>query len=294
MIRHAFGARHVVRLISVSLLLAYGVLAVAHAPVATATDTPCSTCIVRSDPNDGAVKGAGTESAPPSQGVGGGSGSCDGCKYLWILACPGNSVGTDGNGNFVDPVNEPCSQPASMCPPGEMLENLYILRPPDQISTGGTRCVGGDPPPTDQQVAQAASDAFSQLLTTAEPTHQPDPTAIVNIPTLFATNIPQRQIFTETLLDQTITLQVDATWVWDFGDGATLTTTNPGGRYPNTSLAHTYVQAGKYTVTVTTNWTGSYSINGGPPRPIPGGPIPRRSTPFLVDVHEAHAVLVND
>jgi PKD repeat protein len=94
------------------------------------------------------------------------------------------------------------------------------------------------------------------------------------------------------LLDQRVVLTVNASWRWDFGDGATLTTSVPGGEYPDMSLSHTYLSAGAYVVHVATEWTGTYSIDGGPAQAIPGAAVVRPSPPFVVNVHEARAVLV--
>jgi hypothetical protein len=58
------------------------------------------------------------------------------------------------------------------------------------------------------------------------------------------------------------------------------------------SLSHVYRLAGTYTVSLTTNWTGTFSMAGGPAAVIPGGAIPRVSNPFPIDIHEAHSVLV--
>ena len=68
--------------------------------------------------------------------------------------------------------------------------------------------------------------------------------------------------------------------------------TDAGGAYPVTSLNHIYLAAGPNTVNLTTNWTGTFSMAGGPPIVIPGGAIPRVSTPFVLDVYEARGVLV--
>ena len=52
--------------------------------------------------------------------------------------------------------------------------------------------------------------------------------------------------------------------------------------------------AGQNTVILTTNWTGTFSMAGGPAIVIPGGVIPRVSAPFVLDIHEAHGVLVTN
>ena len=172
------------------------------------------------------------------------------------------------------------------------METLIIDNPALPNPTlGATECrsaTGATP----AQVQQAAVDAFSQLLTTAHPTQQPGDGSLVNLPTLFATNTPQTQTFNETLLGVPVKLNVQATWTWDFGDGTTLVSTIPGGQYPDTSLSHVYLAAGQYTIQLTTNWTGTFSMAGGAPAVIPGGAIPRVSAPFTLPVHEARGVLV--
>jgi PKD domain len=172
------------------------------------------------------------------------------------------------------------------------METLIIDNPALPNPTlGATECrsaTGATP----AQVQQAALDAFSQLLTTAHPTQQPGGGSLVNLPTLFATNTPQTQTFNETLLSMQVTLNVQASWTWDFGDGTTLVSTIPGGQYPDTSLSHIYLAAGQYTIQLTTNWTGTFSMAGGAAAVIPGGPIPRVSAPFVLPVHEARGVLV--
>jgi hypothetical protein len=232
---------------------------------------------VNGDSGAGTVDGTGNQGSEPSGTGVSAPDNCKGCTYRWVGVC--------------DPAlgNNDCP---NACPAGFALESLVITNPalPAPI-VGATQCRSPSGA-TPAQVQQAASDQFSQLLTTAHPTQQPANGGIVNLPTLFATNTPATQTFNETLLGVPVTLNVDASWTWDFGDGATLTTTDAGGSYPITSLSHTYLAAGRNTVNLTTNWTGTYSMAGGPPIVIPGGAIPRVSTPFVLDIHEAHGVLV--
>lgn len=243
---------------------------------------------VGGDGGTGTVNGSGGQSGGAGNGgSGGGSGSgsggggannCLGCTYQWVAFC--------------DPALANAGCGANACPAGFLLETLMITDPrlPAPIA-GGTQCrsPGGATP---AQVRQAAFDEFSQLLTTAHPSQQPADGGVVNLPTLFATNTPVTQVFNETLLGVQVTLDVNASWTWDFGDGNMLTSTDPGGPYPITSLNHVYGLAGPYTVILTTNWTGTFSMAGGPAAVIPGGAIPRVSNPLVIDIHEAHSVLV--
>lgn len=51
---------------------------------------------------------------------------------------------------------------------------------------------------------------------------------------------------------------------WDFGDGSTLTTTEPGRPYPAFDLTHVYTELGARTITLTTTWTGRYRVDADP------------------------------
>lgn len=238
---------------------------------------------VQGNQGDGTVEGSGSEHGGGQAGGGGtptGPG-CANCTYTWVTVC--------------NPAVTPnCGAVAAQCPVGFTLETELIHQPPAvDALVGVTECRSATGI-TPAQVQQAAVDRFSQLLTTALPTHQPGNGAIVNLPALFATNTPAEQVFTETLLGIPVTLDVRASWTWDFGDGTTLTTTDPGGPYPVTTLSHTYLRSGHVTVALTTNWAGTFSMAGGPAAVIPGGPIPRVSAPFALDIHEAHGVLVTN
>ena len=244
-------------------------------------DGPIGGVGVGGDGGNGTVDGTGNQGGDSGSGGdhgGGSTSNCEGCTYRWVAICDPALANTGCGGQT--------------CPAGFLMETLMITDPrlPAPIA-GATQCRSPSGA-TPAQVRLAASDQFSQLLTTAHPSQQPADGGVVNLPTLFATNTPPTQLFNETLLGVQVTLIVDASWTWDFGDGTTLTSTDAGGTYPITSLSHAYLSAAKYTVTLTTNWTGTFSMAGGPAAVIPGGPIPRISNPFAIDVHEARSVLV--
>ena len=52
-------------------------------------------------------------------------------------------------------------------------------------------------------------------------------------------------------------------WHWDFGDKTKpLTTTTPGGPYPDKTVSHVYTRLGTYQVTLTTTWQGQWRLVG--------------------------------
>ncbi len=236
---------------------------------------------VGGDGGSGTVNGTDNQAGDPGSGGAQGSGganNCLGCTYRWVAIC--------------DPALANTGCGANACPAGFLMETLMITDPRLPAPIAGVSRCRSPSGATPAQVRLAAFDQFSQLLTTAHPSQQPAGAGVVNLPTLFSTNTPVAEVFNETLLGVQVTLNVDASWTWDFGDGTTLTSTDPGGAYPIASLNHVYLRAGTYTVTLTTNWTGTFSMAGGPAAVIPGGPIPRLSTPFAIEVHEARSVLV--
>ena len=60
-------------------------------------------------------------------------------------------------------------------------------------------------------------------------------------------------------------------YAWDWGDGATTTTTDPGAAYPDQTVFHKYSHTAKgVVISLTTTWTATYSVGGEPAQPISG------------------------
>ena len=65
---------------------------------------------------------------------------------------------------------------------------------------------------------------------------------------------------------------MNPSFVWNFGDGTTMTTSSVGGPYPDATITHTYKSAGIYTISLTTSWAGSWAAQGAV-LPVLGGAI---------------------
>ena len=62
-----------------------------------------------------------------------------------------------------------------------------------------------------------------------------------------------------------------ASYTWDWGDGTTTTTKDPGAAYPDHTVFHKYSHtADNVVISLTTTWTATYSVEGGPAQPISG------------------------
>ena len=72
--------------------------------------------------------------------------------------------------------------------------------------------------------------------------------------------------------DQDVTiLATPVSYTWGWGDGATTTTTDPGAAYPDHTVYHRYSRTARgVTITLTTTWSATYSVAGGPPQPVSG------------------------
>ncbi|WP_231745599.1 PKD domain-containing protein [Arthrobacter sp. EpRS71] len=107
---------------------------------------------------------------------------------------------------------------------------------------------------------------------------QPFPHTLKGGPTNFYTTAGE-QAFDLTILGQTVHLTTKPTnYSYSFGDGTTLGPT-PAAGYPipetewlttETRTSHIYTNTGNYPATITTSFTGTYSVNNGPPLPING------------------------
>jgi hypothetical protein len=83
------------------------------------------------------------------------------------------------------------------------------------------------------------------------------------------------------------------TFSWDYGDDSPSSTSeNPGGPYPDDTHAHAYRNAGDFNTTLTTTWSGRFSVDGGRTwEPINGQATTTEQSPTL-PVRESIPLLV--
>ena len=90
---------------------------------------------------------------------------------------------------------------------------------------------------------------------------------------LYADSEPQT--LDTTLLDTPVSVRATAqSYHWDLGDGNTIDTSKPGKPYPSEEITSTYAYEGWYDVTLTTTFSGEFSVNGGEWQPIDGDKAP--------------------
>ncbi len=74
-----------------------------------------------------------------------------------------------------------------------------------------------------------------------------------------------------TLLGQRVDLHiVPSEFTWQFGDGESLTTNEPGAPYPDLVVTHRYTKKGKVAPSVDTTYVAAFRVNGGGWQDVPG------------------------
>ena len=125
------------------------------------------------------------------------------------------------------------------------------------------------------------ADQISQLLPHRNIFVEPATGAVASIPTYFWTDT--NPIFTTatTILGVGVGVTLNPAFTWNFGDGSTMTVTEPGAPLPDKTVAHTFTKAGRYTVTLTVSWLGNWSA-GGYSYPVLGGAILQSYSTVLI------------
>lgn len=248
-------------------------------------DSPCLSC-VESNTGTQAYRGAllipaDSKADPPELTQQ--AAHCPGCAWKLEPDCRD----TAGTGDVM------CPGAIGTCPPGKIRLVLLLQR---DGTVGfvpvGTFCRGPGEPLTPVELIPGVRDHFLQYLPALRPSFQPSGRGIVNLPVLFATGQPRRLGRHDFALGPFgIVLDATTTWHWDFGDGTAADFTTPGGSYPDTSVAHTYAQAGAYRAAVTATWAGEFWVDGAGPFEVTGPAITQEVT-LTVPVKEARAILV--
>ncbi|MFL6180746.1 MAG: PKD domain-containing protein, partial [Actinomycetes bacterium] len=253
---------------------------------------PChgADCGVVTDPHGAQYVGSGGLLLPANNFTGSDAdrsdaATCTECRWALLPMCRGG----DGQAGGVD-----CGGAASSCPPGQFRRIVMLLRPGDtDWREVGLVCLVGGAPTTVDDVADQLSDVVVEQVPDLEPSYQPKGGTLIGLPALFDAGQPrtlgERRF---TLVGFDIELHGRATWTWAFGDGESLTTDDPGGAWPTTTVTHDYTHAGTYPVGVTAEWQAWFTVDGMGPWPVTGDPVVQEGGPLPLRVVEARAELV--
>jgi len=163
--------------------------------------------------------------------------------------------------------------------PVRWFASLRVFSPPIWSALQPDRCVYLEKPEDILgKIAAQIQTKFRQLPVDAgRAVAEPSPHTLKGAQTnVYA--VAAEQSFRVDMLGQSVAITAKPVqYAWNYGDGATLGPQNSaGGPLPQdrwgekTATSHVYTRTGDFPVVLTTHFQGTYSVNGGPPLPIPG------------------------
>lgn len=138
---------------------------------------------------------------------------------------------------------------------------------------------------------ESLNDQIRQLLPTATIYLQPQSGALIHEPVIFWTDSPHNFKKSLYLLDVKIDLDLTVKFLWLWGDGTTLGTTSLGAPFPAFEITHTYAQSGINRVSLSSNWSGRYRLDGGVWQQVPGVITTSKST--QIQIKQARTVFTS-
>jgi hypothetical protein len=106
------------------------------------------------------------------------------------------------------------------------------------------------------------NDRLIKLLPTGGIAYQPEAEPLVNVPILFWSDLPTQFATRVTVVGEVVDVLLRPGFVWSFGDGTFLSTTDAGGPYPIGKIKHTYKNPGIYPIILVQSWNGHWTHNG--------------------------------
>lgn len=209
---------------------------------------------------------------------------CPGCEWQVVPFC----VPSDMPGDI-------CVSTGVWCAPDELWMRLMHRVAPDTVwRQAGFVCLTENTAPLSvDDAAVQVRDRFVDRLPQPEPRFQPAGGALVNLAVVFRSGQQEgTRVDSFDLLGMPVEVAATPSWVWDFGDGSTLRTSDAGSRWPDTTVSHVYRSAGSYDVTVNASWSGQFTVDDLGPFDVDGGAVTQDATVEVV-VREAPAELVS-
>jgi hypothetical protein len=202
-------------------------------------------------------------------------------------------MGNDPNSENADVF---CAEAEALCAEGEVMYWLYGAPVGSaQWSRVGQRCQALRDPQAPRPVIPGFTQAdFQRLpLPAGSPNIEPDNGyTLINVPTNVYAHADAITLDTDLL---GFPVQVRATpsrYAWDFVDGNGHGPADEAGApYPDLTITHEYATAGAFPITLTTYYSGEYSVAGGPWLPI-AGEAQVQSSPVTVEALSGRNQLV--
>jgi len=126
--------------------------------------------------------------------------------------------------------------------------------------------------------ALSLSDQITRLLPGSKILYQPSSDALTDVPVYFWSDTNSVFNVVTSILGVGVNVLMNPSFVWNFGDGTTFSTSSSGGPYPDSTITHTYIRPGTYTINLSISWAGTWAAQGAAMVPILGGAIVQSAT----------------
>ena len=117
-------------------------------------------------------------------------------------------------------------------------------------------------PVTPPVKVESLNDRLTRLLPNSEIGFAPATNPVVHIPVIFWSNLPGIFHTNVTVIGEAIDVTLRPSFLWSFGDGQFLMTTDVGAPFPKKDITHVYEKPGVYTLTLVATWGGTWVRNG--------------------------------
>jgi len=209
---------------------------------------------------------------------------CAGCQWRLSSPCQTSAAGTPFSGTPV------CLSVVRGCPAMAEMLRAWFRPAGGPWREIGLVCVGVEGPVTVLDLGRQVRERLVTEVPPQRPSRQPAAGAVSQLPVVFDSGQPPQGVQDRlVLVGRAVVLDARPSWRWDFGDGAVLTTSDPGGAFPHLAVAHPYRAAGSYRVTLVTTWSATFEVDGLGPFPV-ADPVTQRAV-VVVPVGEGRAVL---
>jgi hypothetical protein len=209
---------------------------------------------------------------------------CDGCSWRLSTPCIESAMGNPFDG-------EPaCMSVVRGCPAMQRLLRAWFRPAAQRWREVGLVCVGSSGPVTVEQLGHRVRERFVEGIPASTPGFQPHVGVVAQLPVAFDSGRRSADVErTYRVLGEVVRLMATPRWRWEFGDGASLDTDDPGGAYPHLEVGHVYRTAGTRTVLLQTTWTARFTVDGLGPFVVPEEV--EQVTRLRIDVGEGRALL---
>ena len=125
------------------------------------------------------------------------------------------------------------------------------------------------------------ADQITALLPMRNIYIEPTQGAVAQLQTYFWTDTNSFFNTSTVILGVAVGVTLTPSFTWDFGDGSSFTTDQPGAALPDKTVSHTYKKGGTYLVTLHVSWLGTWAA-GAYSYPVVGGAIVQSYSSLLV------------